>query len=495
MPRQLKVLVLGSASDPSANRVIDAPFTVNFAAPIIIEPGNKLTLDKFSCVVNNLTSGFNLPESIFTLYYSLLSANYIEADITIPGATYASITDLMAAMTLACNNVVSGFVADYVPNSPPIRYYRDRGLKIGCGTTAAGNSFEMDYVTAPWTTLDLSPFNMSLDASGNYSPTEGGLNWFLANTTAGQYLLKGGGLLCEFQVIIPPENQIVADQSFWKLGFIGSDDSSFGIGQNYEGEPFFMYNGDAKTPLDPEVFYNQNNCFAQFYQSNGLFGLRVFLRDLDNGIEATIYNSAISNPGALGTVNYSVNYEFVASGYINADPLTYNVPKIHNVVKMTTDVVFGSTNAGYPRTVGFDMTKAGSLRAGLAVPAGLLVLAPQVSDFGTYTPNDPINMSAINSTFDLAVEVLDLPLQTYQATSNRDQGSRQNIIAYFTPYLSNVGTNTYTYAASCYQWLDIDISYPLNISSLSFRVFDPNTGVDLAADSMSFNLMINTTEY
>jgi hypothetical protein len=104
-------------------------------------------------------------------------------------------------------------------------------------------------------------------------------------------------------------------------------------------------------------------------------------------------------------------------------------------------------------------------------------------------------MAIVNSSFDIAIEVLDLPLQTYQASTNRKPGERNNVLAYFHPEYSQVGTGTYIYDSRAYQWLDIDISYPMNLSSMSFRVYDPDTGTGLDALSMSFNLLIGTSEY
>ena len=68
-------------------------------------------------------------------------------------------------------------------------------------------------------------------------------------------------------------------------------------------------------------------------------------------------------------------------------------------------------------------------------------------------------------------------------------------MAYFHPELSAVGTSVYVYNSASYQWLDIDISYPLNLSSMSFRVYNPDTNIDLNAHSMSFNLLIGDKAY
>jgi len=141
------------------------------------------------------------------------------------------------------------------------------------------------------------------------------------------------------------------------------------------------------------------------------------------------------------------------------------------------------------------MTNAGALRAGLDVPAGLIFLTPNSSTYGSYLAADAINMSIINYSFDVAIEILNLPLQTYQASSNGTSGQRNNVISYFHPELSSVGTSVYIYDSKAYQWLDIDISYPVNLSSMSFRVYNPVTGIDLNANSMTFNLLINDSEY
>ena len=163
---------------------------------------------------------------------------------------------------------------------------------------------------------------------------------------------------------------------------------------------------------------------------------------------------------------------------------------------MTKDIPFGATQNQFTRTVGIDFTLSNSLRAGLGLSDGLLLFTPQNSDFGAFLGNSPMNLSKINSSFDLALEILDLPLQTFQGNSSRNQlGSRQNVVCYFRPEHSNVGTNTYIYDSLAYQWLDIAISYPVNLSSLSFRVYNPYTGQNLVADNLTFNLMISDLAY
>ena len=108
MPRQLKINV-------DAEYVPTAPFTVNFAAPVIIEPGNKITMDKFSAVIKDITVDFDLPESVFTLWYSLNAPNNQSASVTVPSKRYASLAELLNLLTVLSNSAFSGHVDGMKP--------------------------------------------------------------------------------------------------------------------------------------------------------------------------------------------------------------------------------------------------------------------------------------------------------------------------------------------------------------------------------------------
>ena len=69
MPKQLKIIV-------DENYSKDAPFTVNFTAPVIISPGNKIALDKFTAVINGIASNFTLPNTTFEFDYGLNFPNF-----------------------------------------------------------------------------------------------------------------------------------------------------------------------------------------------------------------------------------------------------------------------------------------------------------------------------------------------------------------------------------------------------------------------------------
>lgn len=483
MPRQLKINV-------DAEYVPTAPFTVNFAAPVIIEPGNKITMDKFSAVIKDITVDFDLPESVFTLWYSLNAPNNQSASVTVPSKRYASLAELLNLLTVLSNSAFSGHVDGMKPllNNGNYSVYRDIGLKV-LASAATGNKFLFEYVTCPFDQLAVTQTNMSADTSGNWYPTAAG-DWDIAQTDEDINLTRGGGCLLDFKVDFPTAIQAQADGAFTTCGLIDKNGATLGLRQEATGLLYLENIAEVKIEIPLNSIPRDST--TEIYQADGYFQLRCYTED-NNGLEIEHFNSITNFSTALGSVDFFGSYNFRADGTKNA--VTVNFPAIGQVVKMTKDVPYGATQGELERTVALDFTTANALRAGLGVPNGLLLCAPQNSDFGSYNGSEAMNLSAINSSFDLALEILDLPLQTYQASSDRKPGSRQNIVCYFRPVLSNVGTNAYTYESTSYQWLDIASSYPLNLSSLSFRVFNPATGLGLTAESMSFNLMINDKEY
>ena len=485
MPTQLKVIV-------EDGYVQNAPFTVNFAAPVIIKPGQVIALDKFIAVINGITTGFTLLPTKFIFYPSVNSPNLQSVEIEFAGGYFATASALIAELNIYFNNAISGYNPDFLPAYGSTRYYRDSGLKVVC--TANNNNFELWYVTCPEEVLVLADENVSPDVDSYFSPDANG-SFSMEQSNLNLFLGQGGGSIVEFQVRVPTVQEGIDKQVSWGVGI--TDDSAKFIGLGAEEDGILkLYNGTITTVVNVADFPNSPNAFVQIYQSGGYFILRSFLRHPTTKVETPLYNSNDVSPGALGTCDYTQQYHFEFFGTMgDIAGSAALVPALHSAVSMTVDVPYGTSYGGFARTMAIDFTNAAILRAGLDIPAGIIYLTPNSSVYGLYTSTQSINLSIINSTFDIAMEILDLPLQTYQASSNGYPGQRNNVVAYFRPEPSSVGTSVYTYNSASYQWLDIDITYPVNLSSMSFRVYNPATGLDLNAQNMSFNLIINEKEY
>jgi hypothetical protein len=483
MPRQLKINV-------DANYTPSAPFTVNFAAPVIIEPGNKIAMDKFSAVIKDITVDFDLPESIYTLWYALNSPNNQSASITLPSQHYNSLAELLNLMTVLSNSAFTGHAPGTLPllNDGNYDVYRDLGLKV-LASAATGNKFLFEYTTCPYGAVAVTQDNMQADTSGNWYPFSQG-DWSIIQTDETVILTRGGGCMVEFKIDFPTAIQSQADDATTAIGLIDKNGDTIGLAQEPSGLLYLENAAGVRTEIPLNSIPRES--FCQIFQDSGYFQLRCYTPD-NNGLEIEHFNTITAHATALGTVDFFGSYNFRAVG--DKFVATADFPAIGQVITMSKDEPYGTTQGELQRTVALDFTAANVLRAGLGVPNGLLLCSPQNSDFGAYNGSETMNLSSINSSFDLALEILDLPLQTYQASSDRKPGTRQNIVCYFRPVLSNVGLNAYTYDSLAYQWLDIAATYPINLSSLSFRVFNPATGIGLTAESMSFNLMINTLEY
>ena len=496
MPTQLKIIA-DSYSPSSASTVgTSAPFTVNFQAPVVISPGQKIAMDKFAAVIPDITSNFALDTSKFTLSYSLNSPNNQSVQLTLPAKNYKNLAELLTDMTVLSNNAFSGFTDDTEPSQPSgdFSYYRDRGLKMLCSSSTG--KFFMEYATCPFPELVLLPDNLTTDPSNNYYPTEAG-EWFLQQSDDTLVLAKGGGCMLEFDIDIPDEVDAIAEGSSFTIGLSdGTGGEVIGLVQEDDGSLYLQNVANVKSQIAIEDIPHGSTC--QIYQAGGYFQLRCFTYGFP---DITHFDSQTSSGGAfstsLGSIDYNKNYEFRAFG--EKTNVGINYPSISAIVNMTQDTPYNETSLEFVRTVAIDFTDtngSGALRAGLGVPDGLLLFTPQNSDFGAYLGSEPMNLSKINSSFDLALEILDIPLQTFQGNSSRNQaGSRNNVVCYFRPAQSNVGTNSYVYDSLAYQWLDIAISYPVNLSSLSFRVYNPYTGQNLVASNLTFNLMISDIAY
>jgi hypothetical protein len=494
MPTQLKIIV-------DENYTPNAPFTVNFAAPVIIKPGNKIALDKFTAVINGIASNFTLPDTSFEFYYGLNFPNFQGDTVTLQGQLYANVLTLLNNLTTGCNNTFTAYRTGYLPATTPPTIYRDLGLKVLCSattntSTATTNTFQIEYNTSALANLNMNEIGMAAGVGGFVAPTD--VKWSFEQVDQTVNFLQGGGCLARFQVNIPTAQEAIDNGSEWDVGLIDLQGKYHGLFQDDQGE-LFLYNGDSDslTVVDkndfPRSVVGGDQRYCEIYQVAGQFALRYYLLNPD-GSQTETFNSATTNAGALGVFNYTTSYLFQASG--TAIATAHPFPAFAPTPQWTPDIQMSAASTGTQgRTVAFNMSNSGSLRAGLDVPGGLNILTPINSTTGIFKCQSSIDMAVVNSSFDIAIEILDLPLQTYQASTSRKPGQRNNVVAYFHPEFSQVGTGAYIYDSRSYQWLDIDITYPLNLSSLSFRVYDPDTGTGLDALSMSFNLLVSTEQY
>ena len=500
MPRQLKVI--------STNITPNAPFRVNWTTPVIIKPGNKIALDKFVGVIPDITQNFVLPQSTFQVYLDINGISDQSVSVTIPEGRYPDISSLLAAMTNAGNDAFAGFVPNMLPVDLDGNYnwYRDAGLKFKFSSSDQKLFFQ--YTTAikgidspsPYAmtdTIALLAVNCVTDVNNFFIPSAN--NAQIRQIDTPDVLLQGGGVLARLEFRLPPAAEATADDITTTIGFINDGGNSFrGIGQTPDGNVNLQtvnVAGDSTFVVIPAAWIDSANVLTMdFYQFNGFFQIRIY--DAADDPNISFFDSTRDGfETALGPINYTTSYNFLAEVF--KDTFVHPFPKIKNFIEFTKDRLYDSAPSGisYRRTMALDFTKSPALRAGLGVPSGLLLCTPQNTSVGNYTGPNNINMALINNLFDIGLEIIDIPLETYQADDSGFPGSRKNIVAYFRPELTQVGSNTYRFDVNIFDWLDIPITYDLNLTSCSFRLLNPSNNADLLFASCSFNLLINDKEY
>ena len=472
----------------------------NFAMPIKIEPGCCINLDKFVAQIPQSRAGIQLPTQVF-----LITTNKTDSptQITVPGRFYETITDLTQTMTQLINN-------SFYPlnDGPPL----DLGLKFDMFATT--DIINMNFVSVKMiditNTMDLDQCDAGIDGiiiADGESPFD---------ALSGEDVLAGGGFACEF--IFRPD--IPVDGVFViSAGLITGTVTDFTPNGNYifiqqvlgvNGDPGIItiestFGGGQSLVVNEEVFYpggEQTARFVSIVQNDGFWNVVINEVNEENKKGDFIEEYITNTPWNIRTP-----YVFYMTGHAVDEPYedkeTY--PGV-GFVSTTSDQNTGDAGAlTHTLTLDFyntaDGANANTLRQGLGLP-NIVVLQPTVSIEGVFVAATKVDFSIIRGSLDLAIEILDFPIETYQVGASqyplarnptngkRQPGARVNVLAYFTPLESVDNPEIYSYAQSSYQWLDLSNKQALEFTSLNFRVYVASTGQPLTANQISFNFLI-----
>jgi hypothetical protein len=474
----------------------------NFAMPIKIEPGCCINLDKFVAQIPQSRAGIQLPTQVF-----LITTNKSDSptQITVPGKFYETITDLTETLTQLINN-------SFYPlnNVAPL----DMGLKFDMfvNTDLINMNFVSVELKDVTDTLDL--INCSSDPSGIIiTESEAPFDGFSTVD-----ILAGGGFACEFifrpdiaaEGVFTIESGLVVDgvTDFQPNGDyivirqvlgVGGDpgiitiESTFGVGQTLVVNEAVFYPSGVQTAR-----------FVSIVQQDGFWN--VVINEVDEGnVKGNFVEEYITNT----PWNIKTTYNFYMTGVATGSP--YEDKETNpgvGFVSVTANQNTGDENAlTHTLTLDFyntaDGANANTLRQGLGLP-NVVVLQPTVSTAGVFVAATKVDFSIIRGSLDLAIEILDFPIETYQVGASqyplariptngkRQPGARVNVLAYFTPLESVDNPEIYSYAQSSYQWLDLANKQPLEFTSLNFRVYVASTGQPLTANQISFNFLIKS---
>ena len=495
--KQIKIIG-GNELSLSNNQVLQ----VNFNEPIIVNPGATLALDKFSMVCNTTISN---PSFIIPTGETISITKDVEYEpdtvstVSIPAGTYSSVNVFLAQLNTQFNSILnSNYVA--APG-----YEHDAGMMF-LNTTDGADKVVLAFASvAPDITdgsIVLSQF-ISLDSDSYYrpfNPTEPDATnlWSLYFNKP---IIRGG--LQSFFKLNLPANFDVANN--FEFGLYSSTNVSvllFGL-KYQDGDWFWVANGvDIPANVD---FIEETICVFYVDPSDPS---HLRFQGLDAANDDVLFESPLGTfegfnfndiyfMGADGGItNIAETHSAVGLGFFSNyfDPLVTNGNNgwFTDLTLLDTNKYLTYTNP-IPRKVTIDFTTSPITRASLgfinkvySMPLSGLALA------GSITSDGSIGGSHY---FNLALEILNVNLESYIATTDRRQGTRKNILAYFTPIVVPSAPNTYVYEAKTLHYIGISQREPRTFESLQFRILDPTTPLySLPADSFTFNIYINEPE-
>lgn len=475
--------------------------TVNFNEQILVKPGSKIAMDKFTMDVTNAgtTSNIILPPQNISVNCD--QPTQTPRTITIPGATYATVSNILDAWNQASNSILETSITFPEQDVP------DNGLYFGSNLDASGNvtllwgGCPVVYLTGANTEL----VEVTVDASGEQflvntpGPNET-LEWIIGTTTP--VILGGLDIRFGLEQIDQADPNNFCQYDFGLSLNPGPLDLQYGI-RRFEGK-FYVVNGVEQTEIIDDAAFYEEFFIYQFFVSAGKLRFQI-IDPADSSI------AFITDADAFDGFNFNTSYFMSWYGSIedNNDGIiapTIFVPRVifqTNISQLNTGFIydfssFVNQNHLYwsgidgvdDRTVRIDFTECPLLQEGLGFEA-LIYQNPQP------LPNYKIeaeNAASFDIYYDLALDIPSLQLESYIASTNRGVGAlsgRKNYLAYFVPQRIEGNKNIYVFTSPELHLVDLSLRDSIDLNSMQFRVIYPSSPQSVfKCESLSFNLYI-----
>lgn len=495
--KQLKVIV---DSYNTKSGLIQA----SFGEPIIVKSGAKIALENFSLdVLNIVANKIVVRNSTILINTNDVSGNYNNGSrsVFIPEQVFSSTQDLMDALTNAFNSILN---SDYIYNvQRNINYVNDLGL---CFINYLSGDFknianltytgvDPDDVTPATSNVTAVPIDGIPGFEGKFETS-----WYLAYPKP----ILLGGLTVGFRTQF-----FVNGLNAYEWGLTNTLSTStpnllqYGFRIKTNNELYLVSNG-IESLLDINLMPFLDPAYEhQFYVENGKLRYQIYDSD-DNTVLFKTDTGVFSNFNFINQIFFGMRG--VSTAITDTDQIgifaigmTYqpavqqnNVGWFFDPKLLDTNIYLGKSvilkeYGATIRTVNFDFTLASNLRANLGLEANVKTLASGIT--GSYTGESPVNFG---NYFDLALEITNLPLQSWVANTSRNSLSkRTNILAYFTPQRVASNARIYLYESRLLNFLSLNNKESINIESLQFRCYNIlQPSVILDCSSMTFNLFV-----
>lgn len=524
--KQLKI-VANDYNITNASGVIN----INFNQNIDISPYSSLALDKISMQINPLPSGQFVLQSDQTILLNPMNtaSNVAGAatarSITLKAGRYSyntsstitpnttGIPDIVSTLNNLFNGSLDGF-----PNARPPFITSECDFGLGFLWNGKVNSKGVYSVTLDVYQQALSSSNQRIPNIQQITPdgiTGTAAGVYTANTT-GDYSIVGNSPLI-IGCMQTRMTLILGDIE------LGGNNFSYGIGYTpatgeipvieygltfYNGNRVYLINNHAETiEIDIDYFKpigtysNKINIWMYTDSSSGHLRLCVEKQTTpDSNKKEVVYTTPIN---AFTGYDFNNSYVTLLEGYYGGTGSS----NVFSVFLGITQPTLTNNNIGYyydrpaqltyvatpnlqytpTRQILIDYSNAPILINNLGFGVNVQVISVSAGVPSTTVAPQGIDF---RNWYDLGLDVLNLPIETYVGFSNGQNCGKKNTICYF--LLQRISDQDSLFFAESKQlmFLSIENKAPISISSLQFRVYDVNSGLPINASSISFNLFV-----
>jgi hypothetical protein len=495
-------------------------FDIGLRDNLLIKPNSKVGLKKF-LLQQKPVEVFAIDIGKQTFIFnpdkqgggSLVSLPCPDRSITFgsAGLKFASLYDLAKSIQLAINNTlicgdlkkdIKPFVVQSSTNPT-----NDAGLEVSFGVNASSGTMEFAFNSYALSDVVKNSFEKSnavlvnsergfrvsdltkafvVKGSRETRLIKGSFQVYTQITQFGRAGYDYGIGLCE------PSTTLAETHIAGNIPFSLSRQTTFaGLGAGWE---WYVRDGTTKPPF--QITYNDAvGDYVVFFVSEGKLNLAIYPLDTSIPFKADAFRAGAVPKYSYTFTNFSLEsgteYVPVISSegiQLEATPIA-DRPQFSQFKSISTidpkSITLASPN-GVKRVITMDFTGAKQLSNQLGFSSSTLISPPSsnVIFSGSKDPN-------FNKILDLAL-FWSLPTQTYVATGDKTQNSKQNMIASFTPERQTTLSDTLYYENEI-TYVDIGNLNEMNISSLSFRLVNefPNVLNNVpATDYLSFVLYI-----
>jgi len=479
--------------------------TAKFYEPVMIAPGSKIAMDKFSMSVNSGSSSNFVLDTQTVLIRTAYQTGNNSRNSTPPrgaviqGGTFENVTVLLSAIQQAFNSILQSSMTIQQNGKIP-----DNGLSFITSLSKDNKATiyftcgSLDDTTTP------NSKNVTVDASNFYQPTQPAIGATTDSYVVFESPLIQGALDCRFKLSLEFNGNNVTEWGLTDNLTVAFPTLLYGFRIKADNT-LYIVNDSLETQITNITPFRNILYTHQFYVNNGKLQYQIASADF-----SVVYFTSDIN--AFNGFNFNTNYflgfrnSYTAIDAVNRGDMIGQISLIYqpasaqnnvgwyfdpelldNRQYLTTLANFGDTPT---RVVQYDFSISQTLRVGLGLDTNLYTLPSGIS--GAIVGSITVNFSQY---YNLCLDVTNLPLESYISLSSRNTGGRRNILCYFTPQRITTTGTQYSFEAKTMNFVATNNKDIRNIESLTFRVYDPiDVNSFLVCNNMTFNIYIQEPE-